>query len=581
MSGFFSEAREKLRRLRDNFYRKKYMLIARLVGRAAHDDLSERGLLVIQLDALPYETLQMAMERGYLPFLSKQVSRENFRLQKWYSGVPSNTPSVQAALLYGNNDDIPGFRWYEKDKGLHINFKNPLSAGAVENRLNSRFDGLLEGGSSYANMFSGSAASPVATFGSFTRFDVARTLRWLRLLALCIMNFLTVLLTVFFTVKEFAIELYDWLHVIRHRLIQRGEYLFPLYRILMNVWVRELITVGAMTDIARGSPSIYVTYLSYDELSHQRGPLSKSALNSLKTIDRRIKRIVRLARRNILREYDIFIFSDHGIVPSMPFFFLYGQTIGQYVSKLVDNEVTAYGREHPGDFQVTYARILALRLENYERELMRGVRLIVRAFRRMLQRRTAKDQETHSEGEDVVVAVSGPLGHIYLPLDDTVGEDEIAKRYPKLIEGLVGHKGIGVVVVRRDDDIIVRSAEGSAVVDKEGRLHNQDGDPLPRIEPKRTAYRGLRRLMDMKNAGDIVVLGADNGKYTVNFEEQMAAHGGIGGLQNSSFLMYQPDYEGGVGEISDPLQLYEIFKSVRTRPSRVRGMESIPVQEPD
>jgi len=575
MSSFLSGARERLRRLRDGFYRKKYMVIAKLVGRAGvHSDLSQRGLLVVQLDALPYETFRSAMERGYLPFLRKELLRGNFRVRKWYSGIPSNTPSVQAALLYGNNDDIPGFRWYEKDKRLHVNFKNPLSAGLVEERLNSRFDGLLKGGSSYANMFSGEAATPVATFGAFTRFNIARTLRWLRLLMLLFMNFLTVLLTVFYTFKEFAIELYDWLHVIRHRLIQRGEYLFPLYRILMNVWVREVITVGAMTDIARGLPSIYITYLSYDELAHQRGPLSKSALNSLRTIDRRIKRIVRLARRNILREYDIFVFSDHGITASMPFFFLYGQTLDQYVSELVDNKVTAYRREHPGEFQVTYARILALRLENYERELMRGARMIVRAFRRMLQRRVEKDRESRPRSEDVVVAVSGPLGHIYLPCNGGVLEDEINRRYPKLIRGLVDHKGVGVVVTRRDGAVVVRSAQGCAIVDEQGHPTDVQGDPLPRIEPKHLAYRGLRRLMGMNNAGDIVVLGADNGRYTVNFEEQMAAHGGLGGLQNSSFLMHHPDYEGWVTGIDDPLMLHEIFKSVRNRPSRVKEINA-------
>jgi len=574
MSSFFSEVRERLRRLRDGFYRKKYMVIAKLIGRSAHSDLSQRGLLVVQLDALPYETFRSAMERGYLPFLRRELLRGNFHAQKWYSGIPSNTPSVQAGLLYGNNDNIPGFRWYEKDKRLHVSFKSPLSAGLVEERLDSRFEGLLKGGSSYANMFSGAASTSVATFGSFTQFNIARALRWLRLLLLLLMNFFTVLLTVFYTFKEFAIELYDWLHVIRNRLIQRGEYLFPLYRILMNVWVREVITVGVMTDIARGVPSIYITYLSYDELAHQRGPLSKSALNSLKTIDRRIKRIVRLARRKILREYDIFVFSDHGIAASMPFFFLYGQTFDQYVSELADNKVTAYRSENPGDFQVTYARILALRLENYERELMRGARVVVRAFRRILQRRVERDAESRPKSEDVIVALSGPLGHIYLPSEGAAQQDEINERYPKLIQGLVDHKGVGVVVTRKGNDVVVRSAEGCAIVDQQGQPTNVQGDPLPRIEPKRLAYRGLRRLMNMNNSGDIVVLGADNGRYTVNFEEQMAAHGGLGGLQNSSFLMHQPGYEGSVEGIDDPLMLYEIFKGVRNRPSHVKEIDA-------
>ena len=575
MSRFFLEMREKLRRLRDNYYRKKYMLIAKLVGRVgAHADLSDRGLLLIQLDALPHETLCSAMERGYLPFLRRELLGKNFQLQKWYSGVPSNTPSVQAAMLYGNSDDIPGFRWYEKDKNLHINFKSPLSAGVVEGRLNARCEGLLKGGSSYANMFSGGASSAVATYGSFTQFNIAKTLRGLQLFVLILVNFITVLRTIFYTVKEFVIELCDWLNLIRHKLIQRSEYLFPLYRIVMNVWLRELITVGVMTDIARGAPSIYVTYLAYDELAHQRGPFSKSALNSLKTLDRRIRRIVRLARRNILREYDIFIISDHGTTASMPFFFLYGQTLDRCISELVDNEVTAYKHESTGESQITYARILALRLESYEREVMRGLRFIVRAFRGVLIRRILKDQELRPQGKEVVVAVSGPLAHIYLPPAHVLQEHEISARYPKLIQGLLDHKGIGVVITRKDGQIVIRSREGSAIVAPNGRPLRKDGDPLPSIEPKDLAYLGLRRLMDMTNSGDIVILGSDHGRYTVNFEEQMAAHGGLGGLQNSAFLMHQPDYAGRMAGIDDPVRLYEIFKTVRSRGSHIREMNT-------
>jgi hypothetical protein len=578
MSEFFAKTHEWLRRRRDGFYRKKYMLIAKLIGRGgAHSDLSERGLLLIQLDALPYETLREAIDAGRMPFLQRELRQDNLHLKKWYSGVPSNTPSVQAALLYGNNDNIPGFRWYEKDTDLHVNFKNPLSAGLVQERLDARFEGVLKGGSSYSNMFSGEADTAVATFGAFTQLNIARRLRGLQLLVLALINIITVFRTVYYTVREFAIELNDWAHFIRHRLIQRSEYLFPLYRILMNVWVRELITVGAMTDIARGSPSIYVSYMAYDELAHQRGPLSKSALSSLKTIDRRIRRIVRLARRNILREYDVFVFSDHGTANSMPFFFLYGQTLAQFVSQLANNTVTAHQHEPPGESQVTYARILALRLENYERELMRGLRFIVGVFRRVLQRRVEKDQQSRFDGDDVVVCVSGPLAHIYLPSPERVHEEEIERRYPELITGLLSHGGIGVVVTRSGDKVIVRSSEGSANVDTQAQPRLVCGDPLPRIDPEPLAFRGLRRLMDMTNSGDIVVLGADHLSHIVNFEEQMAAHGGIGGLQNSAFLMHQPEYDASCAGIVDPLALHEIFKAVYTRGSR--GVEPMALTE--
>jgi len=569
MKRFLSALGEKTSLLRDAYYRRKYMLTAKLVGRGgAHADLARRGLLLIQIDALPYETLCSAMERGCLPFLRRQLLRGNFELRKWYSGIPSNTPSVQAALLYGNNDNIPGFRWYERHHDLHINFKNPLSAGIVEDRLNALHTGLLQGGSSYSNMFSGGASTSVATLGTFANLSIARRMRGLQIFMLVMLNLLTVLRTAYYTIKEFLIELNDWFSALRRGVIQRGEYLFPLYRILVNVWVRETITIGVLTDIARGAPSIYVSYLAYDELAHQRGPLSKSALASLKTIDRRIRKIVRLARRGILRDYDVFIFSDHGMAASMPFFYLYGQTLDQFVSELVDNKVTAYQHEHAGESQVTYARILALRLEAYERELMRGARSIVKAFRRILVRRVERDQESRAEGEDVVVAVSGPLAHIYLPGSERLDEARVIQRYPKLISGLLEHKGIGVVITRRDGTIAVCSKYGSATIDQHGFPVAQEGDPLPGIEPKQLAYRDLRRLMNMHNAGDVVILGANTGRYTVNFEEQMGAHGGLGGLQNSAFLMYDPrtaPAPHAVDNIDTARKLHEVFKAAGNR----------------
>jgi len=568
MTSYLAAARDKLASLRDAYHRSKYKLTGRLVGRSgpAAADVSERGLLCIQLDALPYETFCAAMERGYLPFLRKQLLRGEFALTKWYSGVPSNTPSVQAAIMYGRNDNIPGFRWYEKEGDLHINFKNPLSAGIVEGRLNGHgTPGLLSGGSSYSNVFSGGAATAVATLGSFTSLNIAQRLRWLHLMALILINLFTVVRTLAFTVWEACLEIYDWVVAIKHRIIQRSEYLFPLYRILLNVWVREVITIGALTDIARGTPVVYVTYLSYDELAHQRGPFSKSALASLRTIDHRIKRIVRLARRGIVRDYDVLIFSDHGTTASMPFYYLYGQTLEQFVSGLVKTKVKDREPEPPGEAQITYARVFALRFAAYEREFKRGLRWVVRGFGRILTRRVRKTPETLSGGEGVVVAVSGPLGHIYLPMEGQPRESAIDRAYPGLIRGLVRHTGIGVVVTRGEDGVVVRSRHGAAVIDASGERRRKHGEPLPRIEPKNLAYRGLAKLMNMTNSGDIVVLGADHGRYVVNLEEQMAAHGGLGNLQNSAFLMHQPEHRA-FRDIDDPLKLHEILACLRFPP---------------
>jgi len=558
---WLSRIHENLRRIRDEYYRKKYVITGAIAGRkGVHADLSENGFLCIQIDALPYELVCTAIERGYMPFLRKQLLREKMALKKWHCGIPSNTPAVQAAIMYGNNDDIPGFRWYEKDKGVYINFKNPLNAGIIQSRLDKHEPKLLEGGSSYSNMFSGGAATSLATYGAIPGVNLARTLRIFQILILIALNFMTVVRAAFYTLWEFIVELHDYAAALWNKMIQRGEYFFPLYRILMNVWVRELTTIGVLTDIARGTPSIYVNFLAYDELSHQRGPFSRSALHSLRAIDRQVKKVVRMANRKILRDYDMFILSDHGTAAAMPFFFLYGETLEQLVCQLVSGKTISRQPEHPGESQVTYARILALRLEAYEQSLIRGARYVVKIFRRMLLRRIARDQEGRYKGEDVTVAVSGPLAHVYLPPKRKLFEREIEQMYPGLINKLVQHQGIGVAAVCDGDYVILRSKNGYARLLKDGTPVSSEGDALPRIEPKKPARRGIARLAKMRNSGDIILLGADHGRYIVNFEEQMACHGGIGGLQNSAFIMHPAKYN--VGDIDDPRKLHDIFMSV-------------------
>lgn len=44
-------------------------------------------------------------------------------------------------------------------------------------------------------------------------------------------------------------------------------------------------------DVVRGVPAIYTTYLSYDEVAHHAGPDTPDALNTLRSLDRQIRRI--------------------------------------------------------------------------------------------------------------------------------------------------------------------------------------------------------------------------------------------------------------------------------------------------
>ena len=73
-----------------------------------------RGLLVIQLDGAGADVLRLALRRGPMPTLTRLLEQTH-RLVEWTAGVPAQTSSSQAAILYGDDFDIPAFRWYEKE----------------------------------------------------------------------------------------------------------------------------------------------------------------------------------------------------------------------------------------------------------------------------------------------------------------------------------------------------------------------------------------------------------------------------------------------------------------------------------
>ncbi len=83
-------------------------------------------------------------------------------------------------------------------------------------------------------------------------------------------------------------------------------------RIAVGVLLRNFITIGVKMDVTRGLPIIHANFLGYDEQAHRRGPGSGYAHWSLKGIDRSIKRIWKAARRSVRRDYQLWVFADHG-----------------------------------------------------------------------------------------------------------------------------------------------------------------------------------------------------------------------------------------------------------------------------
>src|SRR4029077_4161987 len=84
-------------------------------------------------------------------------------LTEWETDLSSQTGASQAGILLGANDDIPAFRWVEKETGAVVACSSPGDCADMERRLRTGH-GLLTGdGASRGNLFSGEADAMILT----------------------------------------------------------------------------------------------------------------------------------------------------------------------------------------------------------------------------------------------------------------------------------------------------------------------------------------------------------------------------------------------------------------------------------
>jgi hypothetical protein len=136
----------------------------------------------------------------------------------------------------------------------------------------------------------------------------------------------------------------------------------------------------------------------------------------------------------------------------------------------------------------------------------------------------------------VVIAASGSLAHIYFPdLPGQATDEAVKARWPRLIEGLRRHPGIGMVVVHAADGHPVALGASSRLDLATGQL--EGSDPLEPYGP--LAADAILRLSSFSTSGDILLFGTLDtvtGDVT-GFEELVGSHGGLGGWQTEPFIL--------------------------------------------
>ena len=549
------------------YYRLKYFPFH--AERRERREDTKRGFVAIQIDALAYDDFQRAVRLGYMPTMKRLLERDKWELRRFPAGLPSATPAAQAAIFYGTKERIPAFRWYEKESGRVLVGSKQADVQVMRDRLPR--DGALSGGSSYVNLYDGGADRAIFTVAAKTPQKFLTKMGGRRLALLLLLHPIRAFMIVVESIWEYVREEWE-----RLKSQVRGEYTYywwylPFLHICTNVILRELQTLAVLLDIYTGSPKIYSTYNVYDEFAHHFGPGSRASLSSLRDLDRRIGEILRMVRRFPGRPYDVFLFSDHGQTPSRPYRIEFGETLGDSIVSATKHGVMVMAGT--GDYAPAHEDIMEFLVQELE-EVAHDSRLPTPNLGMRIGRWIRKQYklfpllpETARLHEDsgVVVTYSSSLAHVYwtepkepLTFDDIRADSDKAALY----YFLVAHRGIGVVITRVLDGAHVETLHGRCIVTPSGEMEVLEGDdPLRDYARTPVERKAIAHIARLPNSGDLVLFGAYDPErdYCICFDDQVGAHGAMGGRQFWPFFMSAPGVVAPSFKLEDPLDLHPLF----------------------
>ncbi|PAU47712.1 phage holin family protein [Streptomyces albireticuli] len=499
--------------------------LARLAGRGRRRS-GERagprpapGTVFLQLDGVGHDVLRDALRerRGsggrrkgpLMPTLAGWAATSH-RLTPWRTDWSSQTGASQLAILHGSNEDVPAFRWYEKETGEVLVSGRPAGAAELQRRAVARTgDGglLAADGASRGNLFSGGADQVALVLsvaarrgrhnrsrsGYFAYFsDPANATR-------------TAVSYVAEVLREIGQSLRARIRRESPRLPRGG--LYPFVRAFATVVERDVVVAAVLGDVLSGRTSVYADLVGYDEVAHHSGPRGRDTHQVLRDLDRAVALIARVVR-HAPRPYRIVLLSDHGQSPGETFAGRYGLTLEELVLR-------------------------------------------------------ARAAGASGAGRPPVVLASGNLGLVSFPdLPGRASREEIDRRHPGLLRVLADHPGIGFLLVRSEE-------HGPVVLGPDGAEHRlETGDvvgesPLRALGPG--AAEAVRRTAGFPHTADIMVNSAyDPATGAVHaFEEQIGSHGGLGGEQGRPFLLWPQELSAPVPDGAELVGAERVHRVLR------------------
>jgi uncharacterized membrane protein YvlD (DUF360 family) len=506
------------------------------------------GIVYLEIDGLALPVLKRAMRDGNAPNMARWLVEGEYTLTEWETDLSSQTGASQAGILLGSNEDIPAFRWVEKETATTMTCSAPPDCAEIERRHAGH--GLLrDGGASRGNLLSGEADHVILTV---SRMDAEKKANpgYRSFLA----NGFNVTRILVLTFWEVALELSASTRAKRRDVRPRGHRggYYPLMRGALCVFVRDLIVYGVLQDMMKGRPAIYATFSSYDEVAHHSGLERTDTLEALRKLDQQFGRIDR-ARAYASRPYALVVLSDHGQTQGATFKQRNGYGLHELVERSLSGGKVAdmAGGDEQGSMVGNALGDATGKVPDKKRE------------------------KNDVSDKDVVVMGSGNLGLIYLMEERRrLTLEEMDERHPDLIPALRNHPHVGWLLVRS-------SEHGPLVLGGAGTHYLADGmvegdDPLAAFSPN--APQHLLRTDGFDHVADIMIGSFYDASMETGcaFEELISFHGGIGGPQTRPFILHPAALEVPDAEIVGAAAVHQLLVAWR----RQLNEEGLPVAEP-
>jgi hypothetical protein len=466
----------------------------------------------MHIDGLGADSLEEALREGDMPFTQHLINDEDYAVHRYRCGVPSTTPFVQAGILYGDNSEIPSFRWWDREQRILVQFGPRSSFKRVADKYFHGCRPLTQDGACIAACYPAGAKDD---FGiayqdrSYSKDERSRS-AW----------------NVLLPYLANPLHIGDWAWQAAMTLVRmareyteartKGKHPARAYVIsnaLEEIFVHHLTRYAVVKAMREGYSPIYSAFYAFDETGHAFGPDDPTSLQILKHVDHSISKIAQ-ARGD---RYELVVLSDHGQIETVPFNADGAPSVGEVIAGLL-----------PG-FRV---------------QEMKG--------------KAYGPPEAEARGQ-VNVTCSGGLAHIYFAdRDRRQGYGELTASHPDLAGALSSLEKIALVMAR----------DGKRDVFLNGGSVLEGGDLkalLARYDDEDILHEQLSRLNSFENSGDLILFGAFVEGKQVNFENQDGGHGSIGGEQLHPFLLAKREWVIDTSRVHGAHEMHPILCALRDR----------------